>query len=156
MDLAGSWDNFGVCIFNPFSSLRCSTHLDTESLHEARSFPEGKWQSGGGVEPPRYSSSSWSATGQRFIQSVSMCLSSVSFYLFLYHPCPWCKDAKEQELSVLRVGLTSVCHAFCPRILNVSLRETQINIKRLLIKEPYQVSGTSWYAAAQWAFNYYS
>lgn len=46
-------------------------------------------------------------------------------------------------------SLTSVFHAFCPCILNISLRETQINIERLLIKEPYQVSGTPWYAAAQ-------
>lgn len=54
MDLGGSWDSFGVCIFSPSFSLHCSTHLDRESLNEAWSFPEGKCQSGGGSgEPPR-------------------------------------------------------------------------------------------------------
>ena len=111
----GPWGSFGICFFSPFSSLHCSTHLDTESRNEAWSPPEGKWQ-GWGVGNNQ-------GTSAHLDPSLA---TGLPFYVFLYHPCPWCKGPVEQEF-VLWVLFTGVLRAFCPCILNLSLSETQVN-----------------------------
>lgn len=76
MGLGGSWSSFVVCFFGPLSSFRhCSTHWDTESLNEAWSPPEGKWQQSGDEASSAHLD--------------PLLASGLPFSLFLYHACPW-------------------------------------------------------------------
>lgn len=108
MDFGDSWASFVVCFLSLFlPRLRSPTGV---SMRHGVLQRENK--SRVGVE----NNQSTSAHPDPLLASAS------PFCLFLYYPCLWYNDSKEQEFHVLWVLLLSVFHAFCPRILNLFLR----------------------------------